>query len=118
MSQKNGVVITTVAQRDRRAKPLTAKTKPCLVRQVKPEGVQMTLYEGRNRQIRKMMAALDYNVVKLHRVAFGGIRLSPLQGPGDWTYLDQNEMAIVTKLLESSHGDSENHPTRLDREDE
>lgn len=60
----------------------------------------MTLYEGRNRQIRKMMAALDYEVVRLHRVAFGGIRLHPLQGPGEWEHLSQDEIKIVSNLLQ------------------
>lgn len=104
---QNGVVITTVAQRDRQAKPLTAKTKPCTVRHVNSRGVQMTLQEGRNRQIRKMMAALGYQVVRLHRVAFGGIRLKPLEGPGDWEYLNQQEMKIVCDLLKQSENNDE-----------
>lgn len=62
----------------------------------------MTLYEGRNRQIRKMMAALNYEVVRLHRVAFGGMRLDPLEGPGDWEYLNDEEMKIVRRMLEES----------------
>eukprot|EP00977_Amphora_coffeiformis_P028564 scaffold36018_cov191-Amphora_coffeaeformis.AAC.1 len=99
---RNGVVITTVAQRDRQRKPLTAKTKPCLVRHVNKTGVQMTLYEGRNRQIRKMIASLNYTVVKLHRVSFGGIHLPPLERPGDWKNLDGEEMEMVHNLLEES----------------
>ena len=101
------MVITTVAQRDRQAKPLTAKTKPCTVRHVNTRGVQMTLYEGRNRQIRKMMAALGYQVVRLHRVAFGGIGLKPLEGPGDWEYLNRKEMKIVSDLLEQPENDND-----------
>lgn len=62
----------------------------------------MTLYEGRNRQIRKMMQALGYEVVKLHRVAFGDIRIMPLTGPGSWKRLDKNEMEIIHKMLEPS----------------
>jgi 16S rRNA U516 pseudouridylate synthase RsuA-like enzyme len=36
----------------------------------------MTLVEGRNRQIRKMMEALGLRVVRLHRVEFMGIGLT------------------------------------------
>lgn len=72
------------------------------MRHVNKKGVQMTLYEGRNRQIRKMMASLNYTVIMLHRVSFGGISLSPLEGPGDWDYLDDKEMEIVRNLLEES----------------
>ena len=67
----------------------------------------MTLHEGRNRQIRKMMAALGYQVVRLHRVAFGGIGLKPLEGPSDWEYLNQDEMKIVCNLLEQSENNDE-----------
>lgn len=67
----------------------------------------MTLHEGRNRQIRKMMAALGYQVVRLHRVAFGGIGLKRLEGPSDWEYLNQDEMKIVCNLLEQSENNDE-----------
>ena len=55
-----GVTIETVAQRDRKAKPLVAKTKPCEVRAPNakaPRLLEFALTEGRNRQIRKMCAA-------------------------------------------------------------
>ena len=54
----------------------------------------MTLVEGRNRQIRKMMEGLGYKVVKLHRVEFMGIHLTGLRGPGDWAYLNEDEMKL------------------------
>ena len=54
------------------------------------------------------MAALNCTVVRLHRVAFGGIRLHPLEGPGDWEYLDEKEMKIVQSLLEQSENEDIN----------
>jgi 23S rRNA pseudouridine2604 synthase len=63
----------------------------------------MTLVEGRNRQIRKMMEAIGFNVVKLHRVEFMGIKLSRgLNQPGDWDYLDEEEMNLVKAALRSA----------------
>ena len=59
----------------------------------------MTLVEGRNRQIRKMMEGLGYKVVKLHRVEFMGIHLTGLKGPGDWAYLDEDEMKLIEDAL-------------------
>lgn len=101
---RDGVVITTVAQRDgNRAKPLTAKTLPCKVERLagtRQRGVSMTLVEGRNRQIRKMMAALNYEVVELHRVEFMGIILEPLQKEGDWVELDPMELCLVQNVLD------------------
>jgi 23S rRNA pseudouridine2605 synthase len=39
---------------------------------------QVTMHEGRNRQIRRTFATLDYDVQKLHRVQFGPYRLKNL----------------------------------------
>ena len=76
----------------------------------------MTLYEGRNRQIRKMMEALNYNVLKLHRVTFGGIALRPLDGPGDWEYLDEVEMGIVRTVLAQAKSDQATEDETMDEE--
>lgn len=38
-----------------------------------------TLYEGRNRQIRRTFAALGYKVTKLHRTVFGNYQLDDLK---------------------------------------
>ncbi len=40
--------------------------------------LEITLYEGRNRQIRRVAEILGYPVIKLHRSAIGTIRLSKL----------------------------------------
>lgn len=40
---------------------------------------QVTMREGRNRQIRRTFAALGYTVVKLHRTVFGDYQLNNLQ---------------------------------------
>jgi 16S rRNA U516 pseudouridylate synthase RsuA-like enzyme len=84
----------------------------------------MTLVEGRNRQIRKMMEALGHAVIKLHRTEFMGIRLvspsgagggrggggggdggggSSLERPGDWAYLNDEEMRLVEDALWSAY---------------
>lgn len=45
---------------------------------------QVTMYEGRNRQIRRTFGALGYTVVKLHRTHFGAYQLDGLE-LGHWT---------------------------------
>ena len=93
---RDGVVITTQAQRDRqRPEPLTARTLPAHVEMLKPNLLQVTIVEGRNRQVRKMVAAVGYTVRKLHRVRFLNLSLDGLQGPGDWTYLSGREQAAL-----------------------
>lgn len=97
---RDGIVITTIAQRDRGvAKPLTAPTLPSIVEQTGECSLQITIFEGRNRQIRKMMAALDYNVLKLQRIKFMDIGLHPLKRAGDWSKLDVDEMSHIYSLL-------------------
>lgn len=45
---------------------------------------QVTLHEGRNRQIRRTFATLGYTVTKLHRIQFGPYQLNNL-APGKFT---------------------------------
>jgi pseudouridine synthase len=51
----------------------------------------MELGEGRNRQIRRMMATLGHKVRKLRRVAMGPLKLTGLQ-PGQWRELTDREL--------------------------
>ena len=53
--------------------------------------LEMELYEGRNRQIRKMCAAAELKVLKLTRVAYGSLSIGDLP-LGKWRYLTENEL--------------------------
>ncbi len=53
--------------------------------------IEMTLYEGRNRQIRKMCEAAGLVLTRLCRVAIGELKLSSLP-PGRWRVLSENEV--------------------------
>lgn len=86
----------------RKAPPLTARTRPCKVKQLAQNKLQITLTEGRNRQVRKMLAALDYEVIRLHRSRFMGMGLAPLYGPGDWIALSREEMVLVENALKAA----------------
>ena len=58
--------------------------------------LRMTLYEGRNRQIRKMCEQVGLKVAKLTRVAIGSIKLGDLQ-IGKWRYLTNDEINKLKK---------------------
>ena len=58
--------------------------------------LRMTLYEGRNRQIRKMCEQVGLKVAKLTRVAIGNITLGTLEY-GKWRYLTKDEVAMLKK---------------------
>ena len=98
---REGVTIETVAQRDRKAKPLVAKTKTCEVRAPNakaPRLLEFTLTEGRNRQIRKMCAARGLEVVSLHRTHFAGVTLDGLVA-GGWAPLSAKERRRIDAAL-------------------
>lgn len=61
--------------------------------------LQMTIHEGRNRQIRKMCEAVNLEVARLKRISIGPVKLGMLQ-PGKSRELTDNE---VRKLLRSSN---------------
>jgi 23S rRNA pseudouridine2605 synthase len=53
-------------------------TRRAKVRRVSPRVVEITLREGRNRQVRRMAEAIGNEVVDLERIAFGPLRLGEL----------------------------------------
>ncbi len=75
------------------------KTAPAEVRVIlKEEGrvvLEIILYEGRNRQIRKMCEEVGLEVARLKRTAIGSIKLGMLK-QGDWRELNEDE---VRKLM-------------------
>ena len=58
--------------------------------------LKMTLFEGRNRQIRKMCEAVGLRVKRLGRVAIGDLKLSGLP-VGKWRHLTEEEVAYLLK---------------------
>jgi 23S rRNA pseudouridine2605 synthase len=53
-------------------------TSPAGVRQVRPGVLELTLREGRKRQVKRMCAAVGHPVRRLQRIAFGPLRLGDL----------------------------------------
>lgn len=51
----------------------------------------ITIYEGRNRQIRKMCEAVGLDVIRLKRSAIGSLKLGMLR-PGEWRELTADEV--------------------------
>ncbi len=58
--------------------------------------IKMTLFEGRNRQIRKMCELVELEVMSLRRVAIGNIKLGDLS-PGKWRYLTKTQVDYLKK---------------------
>ena len=75
-------------------------TAPAIINvvSVSPERsvMEMTIREGRNRQIRKMCEAVGLNVKRLKRTAIGPLKLGMLQ-PGQWRELSKQEVGALRR---------------------
>jgi 23S rRNA pseudouridine2457 synthase len=86
------------------------KTLPCKVRRLESEPdlpprdppirerrsvptawLELTLMEGRNRQVRRMTAAVGHPTLRLVRVAIGALRIEGL-AQGAWRWVDASEL--------------------------
>lgn len=56
--------------------------------------LRMTLFEGRNRQIRKMCETQSLEILRLCRVAIGDVKLGNL-APGKWRYLTRTQVEYL-----------------------
>jgi len=57
--------------------------------------IELTLREGRNRQVRRMTAAVGHPTLRLVRVALGEFTLTGLN-PGEWRTLNDAETRHLT----------------------
>jgi 23S rRNA pseudouridine2605 synthase len=72
-------------------------TAPARVRRLKGNLIELTIHEGRNRQVRRMCAAVGHPVLELSRVAFGPLRLDGLK-PGAHRRLGAAEIERLRSL--------------------
>jgi pseudouridine synthase len=77
------------------------RTAPALVKKIGTTGknawLEITVREGRNRQVRRMCSAVDHPVMKLKRTRYGPIRLGNLK-PGFYRDLTPTEMEKLQRL--------------------
>lgn len=59
--------------------------------------VRFTLYEGRNREIRKICAHHGYKLARLTRISIGKLNLEGLL-PGKWRYLTNGEIEYLKSI--------------------
>ena len=76
------------------------KTKPAKVKILKIDEeknisrIQITIHEGKNRQVRKMCEAIERKVLALHRSKIGNIDVNSLK-IGEWRYLTKKELESI-----------------------
>lgn len=81
------------------------RTQPCVIHVVTDEPgrtvLEITLHEGRNRQIRRMCSAVGLQVVRLKRSAEGPVKLGMLQ-PGEYRELKRSEVSALRNAAQKS----------------
>jgi 23S rRNA pseudouridine2605 synthase len=55
------------------------RTSPAKVRAIEPDLLEITIHEGRKRQIKRMCDAVGHRVLELKRVSFGPLRLGDMR---------------------------------------
>ena len=81
------------------------KTQPCVIHVVTDEPgrtvLEITLHEGRNRQIRRMCSEAGLQVVRLKRSADGPVKLGMLQ-PGEYRELKRSEVSALRNAAQKT----------------
>jgi 23S rRNA pseudouridine2605 synthase len=72
-------------------------TAPADARRLKADTLEITIREGRNRQVRRMIEAVGHRVEALERTAFGPLRLHGLKA-GDSRRLSEDEVERLRRI--------------------
>lgn len=77
------------------------KTRPAIIKLISREKgcevFELTIFEGRNRQIRRMCGKLGLELLDLERVAIGPLRNNTLKA-GKYRMLSEQEVALLKKV--------------------
>ena len=73
-----------------------------LKKTIKNSWISVTLYEGRNRQVKRMCTAIEHPVLKLKRVRFGSLYLDDLP-QGRYRKLTKDEVKSLYRLVNLKH---------------
>ena len=78
---------------------LPSRYPPIRFRKTVPTAwLEITLTEGRNRQVRRMTAAVGFPTLRLVRIAIANLRLEELK-PGEWRDLNSSEIQSLKNYL-------------------
>lgn len=79
------------------------RTRPCKVKKLDDKKFMIILTEGKNRQIRRMCNALDYEVTSLQRTRIMNVLLLPNLKPGMWKPIPKPAMKVLRELIEKKN---------------
>jgi len=78
------------------------RTRPAAIERLSGRRFRITLKEGRNRQVRRMVGKVGRRVINLKRVRVAGIRLGRLP-EGSWRHLTAREKKLLLKAVHPDH---------------
>ena len=73
------------------------KTRPAVVKHLSEKRFRITLMEGRNRQVRRMVRKVGNQVSRLHRIRISNIKIGSLPS-GSWRHLRKAEKEELLRL--------------------
>jgi 23S rRNA pseudouridine2605 synthase len=74
------------------------RTAPARVRLLATSRIELTLHEGRNRQVRRMLEAVGHPARRLRRTRYAGLGAGKLR-PGEWRELTRTEVADLRRRV-------------------
>ena len=74
------------------------RTAPARVERVSADTLEITIHEGRKRQVKRMCEAVGHPVKQLERIAFGPLELADLPR-GRWRKLSREEVERLTAAI-------------------
>ncbi len=77
----------------------TYKTKPCNITRLSSSKFSITIREGKNRQIRRMVTAVEHDVKKLKRIRVENIYLGDL-AEGEWRRFTDGERKAILSVIQ------------------
>jgi 23S rRNA pseudouridine2605 synthase len=75
------------------------KTAKATATQVSRNIIHLTIKEGKNRQVRRMIDAINLRLRKLKRIKYSNLDLGSL-APGEWRDLNVREVQALKKMVQ------------------
>ena len=74
-------------------------TRPAQVRRIDGARIELTIHEGRNRQVKRMLEAVGHRVRRLHRSRYANLTVEGL-AEGEWRELGRDEAHALVHLAQ------------------
>lgn len=76
-------------------------TRPAKVKVISEKQIELTIHEGKFHQVKRMLQAVDNQVLHLKRLTFGPLILDPQLQPGQCRFLTEQEIATLNTITQA-----------------